>query len=133
MGLIDHRAETERAAEYVSQLSIKPPTLRHPVTNLSGGNQQKVLLGRGLATKPSILVLDEPTRGIDVGAKAEIFHLLDRLAREGLAVLFISSEMAEVLGVSDRVLVMWNGRIAAELQRDEATEEAVLKYATGGA
>ena len=133
MGLIDQRAETERAAEYVKRLNIKPPTLRHPVTNLSGGNQQKVLLARGLATKPSILVLDEPTRGIDVGAKAEIFHLLDRLAREGLAVLFISSEMAEVLGVSDRVLVMWNGHIAAELQSDEATEETVLKYATGGA
>ena len=131
MGLIDHHAETDLALSYVSNLAIKPPALQHPVINLSGGNQQKVLLGRGLATSPSILVLDEPTRGIDIGAKADVFHLLDRLAREGLAVLFISSELPEVLGVSDRILVMCNGRITAEFHRQQASEEAVLRSATG--
>jgi D-xylose transport system ATP-binding protein len=131
MGLIDSRAETEVARSYVNDLAIKPPVLRHPVMNLSGGNQQKVLVGRGLATNPSILVLDEPTRGIDIGAKADVFHLLNRLARAGLAVLFISSELPEVLGMSDRILVMCNGRITGEFQRQQASEEVVLRSATG--
>ncbi len=100
---------------------------------LSGGNQQKVVLAKWLATEPSVLIVDEPTRGIDVGTKAEVHRLLSELAGQGIAVLMISSELPEVLGMADRVLVMHEGRLTAEIPRAEATEESVMSAATGRA
>ena len=99
------------------------------MSKLSGGNQQKVVLGRWLARRPKVLILDEPTRGVDVGAKAEIYRLIAELAREGIALLVISSEMPELLGVADRILVMAGGRVVAEMPRDEASEERILSRA----
>jgi D-xylose transport system ATP-binding protein len=132
VGVVRRRAETALAQYYVQNLAIRTPTLQEAMVNLSGGNQQKVLLGRWLATRPKILLLDEPTRGIDVGAKVEVFQLLNRLTNDGLAVVFVSSELPEILGMSDRIAVMCNGRITGEFQRGEATEEVVLLRATGG-
>ena len=97
---------------------------------LSGGNQQKVVLGKWLALRPKVLLLDEPTRGIDVGAKHEIYKLMENLSREGVAILFVSSELEEILGLSDRTLVMHEGRLTGELARGELSEEAVLHLAT---
>jgi inositol transport system ATP-binding protein len=111
-------------------LAIKTPSLAQLIKNLSGGNQQKVLVSRWLLTLPDVLMIDEPTRGIDVGAKSEIHRLMSGLAKEGKAILMVSSEMPEVLGMSDRVLVMAGGRITAELSREEATQEKVLEAAT---
>jgi D-xylose transport system ATP-binding protein len=130
LGVIDEQAEADLAETYVNDLGIRPPQLDRPVLNLSGGNQQKVLLARGLATKPTVLVLDEPTRGIDVGAKAEVFRLLNKLAQDGLAILFVSSELTEIRALSDRILVMCDGRIGGEFDRD-ATEEELLSCAIG--
>ena len=101
--------------------------------NLSGGNQQKVVLGKWLATDPAVLIIDEPTRGIDVGAKAEVYRTMSELVQQGLAVLMISSELPEVLGMADRVLVMHEGRIAADLPRAAATEESIMNAALGQA
>src|SRR5206468_6283789 len=116
----------------ISQLGVKTPTDRQPVQYLSGGNQQKVVLGKWLAIRPRVLLLDEPTRGIDVGAKQEIYRLMEELAESGVAILFVSSEMEEVLGMSDRALVMHEGRMTGELSRAELSEEAVMHLATGG-
>lgn len=102
-----------------------------PVSMLSGGNQQKVVLAKSLAREPSILLLDEPTRGVDVGAKSEIYRLINDLAEEGKAVLLISSELEEILSMSDRVLVMREGRMSGEFERDEATQEKVMAAAAG--
>ena len=110
--------------------SIKTPSLSQLIRNLSGGNQQKVLVSRWLLTLPDILMIDEPTRGIDVGAKSEIHRLMSGLAKEGKAILMVSSEMPEILGMSDRVLVMAGGRITAEFSRAEVTQEKVLEAAT---
>jgi rhamnose transport system ATP-binding protein len=101
------------------------------VTSLSGGNQQKVVLAKWLARKPSLLIVDEPTRGIDIGTKTEVHHLLRELAAQGIAVLMISSELPEVLRVADRILVMREGRLVSELSRDEATEERIVAAAAG--
>ena len=113
------------------RLRVKAPNDLHRVGNLSGGNQQKVVLGKWLALKPRVLLLDEPTRGIDVGAKQEIYQLMDELAGQGIAVLFVSSEMEEIIGMSDRVIVMHEGRITGELNREELSEESVMHLATG--
>ena len=102
-----------------------------PVVYLSGGNQQKLVLAKWLATEPRVLIVDEPTRGIDVGTKAEVHRLLSQLAGRGVAVLMISSELPEVLGMADRVLVMHEGRLSAELTRAEANEERIMRAATG--
>jgi rhamnose transport system ATP-binding protein len=115
----------------VDRLRIRTPSLDQLVAKLSGGNQQKVVLSRWLARRPKLLILDEPTRGIDVGAKAEIYRLIAQLAGEGMALLVISSEMPELLGLADRLLVMAAGRIAADLSRTEATEERILDLAMG--
>ena len=115
--------------DFVEKLQVRTPSLDQEVGKLSGGNQQKVVLSRWLAAKPKLLILDEPTHGIDVGAKAEIYHLVDALANEGLAIMFISSELPEILGLSDRIYVMQNGRITGELSGSSATEEAVLELA----
>ncbi len=128
-GFVDLGAERLIAAALVDRLRIKTPSLDVSVSNLSGGNQQKVVLGRWLARRPKVLILDEPTRGIDVGAKAEIYRLVAELAAEGIALLVISSEMPELLGLADRILVMAGGRLVAQLNRDEANEERILSLA----
>ena len=122
-----------RADEYRSLLNVQATSLALPVSSLSGGNQQKVLIGRLLAMKPKVLILDEPTRGIDVGAKAEVFHLINQLTAEGLGVLLISSEVDEVLAMADRMVVLYKGRVSGEFDAALATREAVLAAATGGA
>jgi rhamnose transport system ATP-binding protein len=130
-GLIRASAERAMAADWATRLAIKYRRLTDPVANLSGGNQQKVVLAKWLGRKPAVLIVDEPTRGIDVGTKAEVHQLLTDLARSGVAVLMISSELPEVLGVSDRVLVMREGRLAAELSRADFSEEAIMSAAMG--
>ena len=130
-GVVPRRRERALAAEYVEQLRVKTPSVEAPVRALSGGNQQKTVLARWLATHPRLLVLDEPTHGVDVGAKAEIYALVRELARGGLAILLISSELPEVLGLSDRVVVMRGGRVAAVLDRAHADERTVMLHATG--
>lgn len=128
---LDFRREREIAADYTTRFAIKTPTTYAPVSTLSGGNQQKVALSRWLVTRPSLLILDEPTQGIDVGAKAEIHALMSELAGQGVAILMISSELPEVLGMSDRIAVMRAGTIAGILDRTEATQEKVLAVALG--
>ena len=130
-GFIDRVAEETVAQDAVDQMAVKTPSLDQVTQYLSGGNQQKIVLGKWLALNPRLLLLDEPTRGIDVGAKREIYRLMELLAGEGVAILFVSSEMEEVLGMSDRALVMHEGRMSGELARDQLTEEAVMQLATG--
>jgi D-xylose transport system ATP-binding protein len=130
-GVIDASRERALAEKQVAQLGIKAPGIDTIVGTLSGGNQQKVILGRWLNAGPKIFILDEPTRGIDIGAKVEIYKLLDRLAEEGVAVIIISSELPEVLGMSDRILVMSEGAIVSEFTRENATKEAIMEFATG--
>lgn len=112
-------------------MNIKTPTIEQKIMNLSGGNQQKVLVGRWLLTDPNILIVDEPTRGIDVGAKSEIHKLITNLAKQGKGIIMISSELPEVLGMSDRVMVMSEGKLIGTMNREEATQEKILLYATG--
>ena len=130
-GLISRTRERDLAATWANRLQLKFGRLTNAVSTLSGGNQQKVVLSKWLARDPSLLIIDEPTRGIDVGTKAEVHRILDGLVADGLAVLMISSELPEVLGVSDRILVMREGRITAELSRAEANEDLVMRAATG--
>jgi rhamnose transport system ATP-binding protein len=126
---LDYAEETRVATEYVRNLRIKTASLRSPVASLSGGNQQKVALSRWLAAKPSVLILDEPTQGVDVGAKAEIYALIGNLATQGMAVLMISSELPEVIGMSDRIVVMHAGTVVGLLEGAQATQEAILSMA----
>ena len=130
-GLLDSGKEQATATRFVSELGIKTPSIETPVGNLSGGNQQKVALARWLTAKPAVLILDEPTQGVDVGAKAEIHRLMSDLAREGLAIVMISSELPEILGMSDRIAVMHGGTIVGVLDRADATQEAILELALG--
>jgi rhamnose transport system ATP-binding protein len=130
-GIVRSAAEKALASDWATRLQLRYHRLTDPVGTLSGGNQQKVVLAKWLATEPRVLIVDEPTRGIDVGTKAEVHRLLSELAGRGLAILMVSSELPEVLGMADRVLVMHEGRLTAELSRDEATEEAVVRAATG--
>lgn len=130
-GSMDFDREKEIAVEYSRQFAIKTPAVFAAVSTLSGGNQQKVGLSRWLATKPTVLILDEPTQGIDVGAKSEIHALMSELASQGMAILMISSELPEILGMSDRVVVMRGGTIAGTLDRSEATQEGILALALG--
>jgi rhamnose transport system ATP-binding protein len=130
-GWLDFRREQEIAADFVQRLGIKTAGLDSPVSDLSGGNQQKVALARWLAAEPVVLLLDEPTQGIDVAAKAEIHRLMSELAGQGMAIVMISSELPEVLGMSDRIAVMHAGTIVGILERDEATQEKVLALALG--
>jgi rhamnose transport system ATP-binding protein len=115
------------------RLQIKYSKLNNPVWTLSGGNQQKTVLAKWLAREPSLLIVDEPTRGIDVGTKAEVHRLLSELAAQGVAVLMISSELPEVLGMADRIVVLYEGRVSGEFARAEATEDAIMHAATGQA
>ena len=131
-GLLDFSALDRLAGSYVQRLGIRTPSLLQRVRNLSGGNQQKVVIARWLTIQPKVLILDEPTRGIDVGTKAEIHALIDELAKQGVAILMISSELPEILGISDRVLVMHEGQVVAEFARGQATQDAIMHAATGG-
>ncbi|GAA5190793.1 sugar ABC transporter ATP-binding protein [Rugosimonospora acidiphila] len=130
-GLMSRGRERSQAADWALRLQLKYARLSDTVSTLSGGNQQKVVLAKWLATEPKVLIVDEPTRGIDVGTKAEVHRLLSELAGRGLAVLMISSDLPEVIGMADRVLVMREGRLVAEIPRAEATEETVMSAATG--
>jgi ABC-type sugar transport system ATPase subunit len=129
--LLDRAREKTVATDYFSRLKVKAASLDAPVNSLSGGNQQKVVLAKWLARGGRLLIVDEPTRGVDVGAKAAIHALIDDLARQGLAVILISSELPEVINLSTRILVMREGRIAGELARSEATQDSVLRLMTG--
>ncbi|MBI1310374.1 ATP-binding cassette domain-containing protein [bacterium] len=130
-GFLNDAQEGRDSAAMIEKLRIKTPNERQIVQYLSGGNQQKVVLGKWLSMQPKVLLLDEPTRGIDIGAKQEIYLLMEELAEQGVAILFVSSEMEEILGMSDRTLVMHEGRITGELQGEELSEEAVMQLATG--
>ncbi|MBC6935859.1 MAG: sugar ABC transporter ATP-binding protein [Chloroflexi bacterium] len=129
-GLLDGATLQQRAQEYVSRLNVRTPSLEQKVMFLSGGNQQKVVLAKWLMSNPKVLILDEPTRGIDVGAKSEIYALMSQLARSGIGIIMISSELPEILAMSDRVLVMCEGRVTGIIDRQEATQEAIMAYAT---
>ena len=131
LGVIDATRERVLVEKLVGELGVKTAGIDTIVGSLSGGNQQKIILGRWLNANPKILILDEPTRGIDIGAKVEIYKLLDRLAAEGVAIIIISSELPEVLGMSDRILVMSEGAIVSEFAREKATREAIMEFATG--
>jgi rhamnose transport system ATP-binding protein len=130
-GLIPRGAERRFARDWALRLQLRYGKLTNPVWTLSGGNQQKVVLAKWLARKPTVLIVDEPTRGIDVGTKAEVHRLLSELAAQGVAVLMISSELPEVLGMADRIVVLFEGRVMREFARDEATEDAIMHAATG--
>lgn len=132
LGVMKPRDEQVLSNDAIQRLFIKTAGGEQIVGSLSGGNQQKVVIGKWLAKKPKILILDEPTRGVDIGAKKEIYDIMNRLAQDGVAILMISSELPEVLGMSDRVLVMHEGRITGEFTREEATQEMIMRAATGG-
>ncbi len=129
---VKRREEAALHRTWIDRLRVKTPSAAQPVGLLSGGNQQKVVYGKWLAREPKVLILDEPTRGVDVGAKAEIYALVDELAGKGVAVWMITSDMEELLGMSDRVVVMHEGKVAGELAGEQLTEEAVMRLATGG-
>ncbi len=128
---LNRAGERAISNEMIRKLNVRTPSARQVVQFLSGGNQQKVVIGKWLAMSPRVLLLDEPTRGVDVGAKQEIYRLMEKLAAEGVAILFVSSDMEEVLNMSDRTLVMHEGRITGELRRNELSEEAIMHFATG--
>jgi ribose transport system ATP-binding protein len=130
-GLLNREIEKSDSSKMIQEMRIRTPSDAQTAQFLSGGNQQKVVIGKWLSVAPRILLLDEPTRGIDIGAKEEIYGLMERLAAEGMAILFVSSEMEEVIGMSDRTLVMHEGQFTGQLSREELTEEAVMQLATG--
>ena len=116
----------------VNRLKIKSESRNDPASSLSGGNQQKVVLAKWITISPQVLILDEPTRGVDVGAKREIYTLINELAEKGVAIIVVSSDLPELLGISDRIMVVHEGKITGELSREEATQEKIMTYATGG-
>jgi D-xylose transport system ATP-binding protein len=130
-GLIDPTEETRRNREFFQSLRVKAPSLETPVGTLSGGNQQKVVLGKALMTEPKVVFLDEPTRGIDVGAKLEVYELVNRLTEAGQAVVLVSSEMPELMGMSDRIVMLAEGRVGGTFSSAEATQEKLLAAAMG--
>ncbi|BDU19315.1 ATP-binding cassette domain-containing protein [Dyella sp. GSA-30] len=132
LGVIDRGRERTQARELIEQLHIRTRDMELDVRALSGGNQQKVVLAKWLALKPSVLLLDEPTRGVDIGGKAEIYQIINRLAEQGVAIVMISSELPEVLAMSDRILVMHEGRATALLEAAATTQEEIMRAATGG-
>lgn len=131
-GILDENSEATFAKKYVDQVHIKTPSIDAPVKNLSGGNQQKVAIGKSLMVDPKIMVLDEPTRGIDVGSKWEIYKIMNELVERGVTIIMISSEMEEILGMSDRILTMCDGRITGEFDRSEASQEILMKASVVG-
>jgi ABC-type sugar transport system ATPase subunit len=132
LGVLSSGAERQMAMQIVNQLAVKTAGIESAITSLSGGNQQKTILGRWLLTRPQVLLLDDPTRGVDVGAKAELYRLMDKLCREGIAIILTSSELPELLTVCDRILVLAEGRQRAEFPRAEATEHKIMEAATAG-
>lgn len=132
LGFIDSKAEVSLAESMKARLRTRAPHIEQPVKFLSGGNQQKVVIAKWLAMEPRILLMDEPTRGVDVGAKQEIYRLMDELAQTGVSIVFVSSDMEEVLGMADRIIVMHEGRIGGELTKLQFSEESVMQLATGG-
>ena len=130
-GFLNPAAENRVSSTMIDLMRIKTASASQAVRYLSGGNQQKVVLGKWLCLEPKLLLLDEPTRGIDVGAKEEIYKLMDTLAGRGVAILFVSSELEEIISMSDRAMVMHEGRISGELLRAELSEESVMRLATG--
>jgi ABC-type sugar transport system ATPase subunit len=131
-GFFDHGRERAAASEMARRLSVNAPSLSAPVEQLSGGNQQKVALGRCLLARPRVLLLDDPTRGIDVGARAQIHSLIDELAGRGLGIVLVASELDELLSLADRILVLHRGRILLELARSQYSRERILHAAMGG-
>lgn len=129
---MDLAAERSRVADFVKRLTVKIASMENPVSSLSGGNQQKVVIGKALMTKPKILLMDEPSRGIDIGAKAEVFRTMRQLAAEGLGIIFVTSDLEEVMSLSDRIIVMSDGRITGEFDRGTATETAVIAASAVG-
>lgn len=129
IGRISKLTETEQASHYVEKLKIRTPTLYQKVKNLSGGNQQKLLLARWMMTNPKVLILDEPTRGVDVGAKVEIYNIINQLKQRGMGIIVISSELPEILGICDRIIVMHNGKMTGKFTHEEATQEKIMKCA----
>ena len=132
MGITQPASENQFVQKFIDQLAIRTTDAHLPVKSLSGGNQQKVVLAKWLGTEPDILILDEPTRGVDIGAKKEIYTIINQLAEAGVAILMISSELPEVIGMADRVLVMHEGRITGEVNKNNMTQENIMHYATGG-
>ena len=131
MGIVLNHGKIEQLVkDNVAKLSIKTPSSKTTIQSLSGGNQQKVIISRWLANNPDVLIMDEPTRGIDVGAKYEIYQIMINLAKQGKAIIMISSEMPELIGMSDRIMVMCNGRITGEVSGEEATQENIMSLAT---
>jgi L-arabinose transport system ATP-binding protein len=128
--IILRRNEWDPVVNAVEEMQVRPPDPELPCSSLSGGNQQKVVLAKWLMARPKVIVFDEPTRGIDVGAKAEIYLQMNEISRQGVGIIMASSDLPELLGMSDRILVMHEGRIAGEVSRKEATEEAVMRLAT---
>ena len=129
---VDKKAEEQITEHWIEKLGIRTPSGETKVVSLSGGNQQKVVIARWLETKPEILILNDPTRGIDVGAKAEIYRLMEELCWQGMGIIMISSELQETLSMADRILVMSEGRVTGEVPREEATQENLMKLAVGG-
>lgn len=130
--ILNDNEEIRMSEKYVDELHVKTPSIEQKVGNLSGGNQQKIVLGKWLMAGPKVLILDEPTRGIDVGAKFEIYNIMNSLIKQGVSIIMISSELPEILGMSDRIIIMHEGKIRGELLREEATQEKIISYATGG-
>lgn len=130
VGVLNAKRERDMANRAVKELKIKTPSIKSEVKNLSGGNQQKIVVGKWLMRDAKVIIFDEPTRGIDVAAKVEIYNLMNKLKKSGIGVMFVSSELPEVLGMSDRIIVMCSGRITGELSRDEATQEKIMELAT---
>jgi ABC-type sugar transport system ATPase subunit len=127
IGFLDFNGEREQARDYFDRLRVKTPSLEAPVAGLSGGNQQKIALAKWLGRDAKLLIVDEPTRGVDIGAKAAIHQIIDNLARQGVAIMLISSELPEVLNLSTRILVMREGQIVGEVPRAQATQERVVR------
>ena len=129
--VLNHKEINQVVTDSIKKLSIKTPSMKEHIANLSGGNQQKVIVSRWLANDPDVLIMDEPTRGIDVGAKHEIYEIMSELAKQGKAIIMISSEMSELLGMSDRVCVMCNGKLTGVIDKTEdMTQAKVMSYAT---
>ncbi len=132
-GLVQHKKIVQDCDDYKDKIRIKTPSLNQQIQNLSGGNQQKVLVARWLLTQPDVLILDEPTRGIDVGAKSEIHSLITELAGQGKSIIMISSELPEVLGMSDTIVVMHEGKVTGIIDREDASQERIMQHATNSA
>jgi ribose transport system ATP-binding protein len=131
MGFIERRKERKAALELIGRLSIKTPNEKVPAATLSGGNQQKVVLAKWINRNCKVMIIDEPTRGVDIGAKVEIYRLINELSRQGVAIVVISSETPELMGICDRILVMRKGRITGELSKKDFSEEEILRISIG--